>query len=62
MLPPWIIEQIRQREEESRRGDDRPALMLPLDDSFPPLMPEPHQDEDENTGVVIIDMCGPRRS
>src|SRR6478736_254024 len=31
MLPPFIIEQIRQREEEKRR-DDRPVLELPLDD------------------------------
>ena len=31
MLPPFIIEQIRQREEQKRR-DDRPMLELPLDD------------------------------
>ena len=34
MLPPFIIEQIRQREEEKRR-DNRPVLELPLDDLRP---------------------------
>lgn len=34
MLPPFIIEQIRQREEEKLR-DDRPMLELPLDDFGP---------------------------
>jgi len=29
MLEPWIIEEIRRREEERRRGD-RPQLELPL--------------------------------
>ncbi len=34
MLPPFIIEQIRQREEE-RRKDNRPVLELPIDDLEP---------------------------
>jgi len=29
MLEPWIIDEIRRREEERRRGD-RPQLELPL--------------------------------
>ncbi len=60
MLPPFIIGQIRKREEEIRRRDERPALRLPLEE-FPPMMPEPEADidEDDNRGVVIIDLCGP---
>jgi hypothetical protein len=62
MLPPFIIEQIRKREEEIRRRDDRPAIRLPLDD-IPPLLPEPEReiDGDDNRGVVIIDLCSPVR-
>lgn len=63
MLPPFIIEQIRKREEEiRRREEERPAIRLPLiKNDLPPLMPEPRVDidEDDNRGVVIIDLCGP---
>lgn len=62
MLPPFIIEQIRKREEEiRRREEERPAIRLPLDDR-PPLMPEPNReiDEDDERGVVIIDLCSPK--
>lgn len=61
MLPPFIIEQIRKREERTRREEEeRPAIRLPLDD-MPPLLPEPEADidDDENRGVVIIDLCSP---
>ena len=59
MLPPFIIEQIRQREEEERRRDDRPLLELPL-----PLREAPRRssvDDDSSRGergVVIIDLMG----
>jgi len=33
MLEPWIIDQIRRREEEERRGGDRPQLELPVPDT-----------------------------
>ena len=62
MLPPFIIEQIRKREERIRREEEeRPAIRLPLDD-IPPMMPEPETeiDDDDNRGVVIIDLCSPR--
>ncbi|NLY94382.1 MAG: hypothetical protein GXY23_10180 [Myxococcales bacterium] len=55
MLPPFIIEQIRQRERESRRSE-RPRLELPL---FPPDVvtpPSPPEKETEERGVVIIDL------
>lgn len=55
MLPPFIIEQIRRRELEEQKESERPAIRLPLDD-IPPMMPEPHEDEDDGRGVVIIDL------
>ena len=54
MLPPFIIEQIRKREEEERSEDTRPVLELPL----PPR--EPHRQSDApaetDRGVVIIEL------
>ena len=32
MLEPWIIEQIRRREEEERRRNERPQLEIPTHD------------------------------
>jgi hypothetical protein len=32
MLEPWIIEQIRRREEEERQRNDRPQLEIPAAD------------------------------
>jgi hypothetical protein len=59
MLPPFIIEQIRKREEESLRRDaDRPRLELPLDYSPQPVR-RPAGDEDEDDadrGCVILDL------
>lgn len=61
MLPPFIIEQIRQREEKERqkRQEDRPRLELPLERSNRrrPGSEQPPQDEDDkNRGVVIVDL------
>ena len=54
MLPPFIIEQIRKREEEERR--EQPALELPL-----PIPSVPREqsgrDEEPERGVVIIDLA-----
>ena len=67
MLPPFIIEQIRQREdkERERRDEDerRPRLELPLIDRRPsprrPADPGERDDEDEpNRGVLIVDLLG----
>ena len=41
MLEPWIIDEIRRREDERRRGD-RPQLELPL--------PEPEWREEDDFG------------
>jgi hypothetical protein len=57
MLPPFIIEQIRKREEEERRekkGDlPRLELPLPLPGDRPP---RGEAEEDADRGVVIIDL------
>lgn len=57
MLEPWIIEQIRRREEEERRRGERPQLEMPVE--WPEDDPE-HVGQDEpeekekDRGVVII--------
>jgi hypothetical protein len=55
MLPPFIIEQIRRREEESRRDADRPRLELPLPVPGPVRRRTENEDEGER-GVVILDL------
>lgn len=56
MLPPFIIEQIRQREERERRNAPQPVLELPL---MPPSHREPPDEPDDcERGVVIIDLLG----
>lgn len=60
MLPPFIIEQIRQREERERqrRDESRPRLELPL--APMPARPRgavPGEEEDDpDRGVVIVDL------
>ena len=58
MLPPFIIEQIRQRErEEHARRSERPRLELPLHpESLRPPEGAKKRDEREERGVVIIDL------
>jgi hypothetical protein len=61
MLPPFIIEQIRKREEEERRrhGRDQPRLELPLDVHRPAAPREEENDpEVSERGVVIVDLLG----
>lgn len=58
MLPPFIIEQIRQREEEARRKvEERPRLDLPLE-VYPPSPEQPAKEEEEQPkrGIVILDL------
>jgi len=54
MLPPFIIEQIRQREERERRNAPQPFLELPI----PPMWPRREVDDRDGSdrGVVIIDL------
>ena len=62
MLPPFIIDQIRRREEEERRriDRDRPRVELPVDAYRPAPKPSRDDEEDEkddpNRGVVILDL------
>ncbi len=54
MLPPFIIEQIRRREEQERVRDDQPRLELPL---HPPASRrKPPASEDAERGVVVIEL------
>lgn len=59
MLPPFIIEQIRQREERerARRDEQQPRLELPIPPRAPnrPASSEPN-DDDADRGVVILDL------
>jgi hypothetical protein len=60
MLEPWIINEIRRREEERRRGD-RPQLELPLPDPSWPNEGDSDGSYDQGDkapqrGVVIIGM------
>ena len=53
MLPPFIIEQIRKREEEARRQSEQPSLELPLP---PAPMVRREVNDDPERGVVIVDL------
>ena len=58
MLEPWIIDQIRRREEERRYGE-RPQLELPVPDRMPLPEDRPDDEQDEpetKRGVAIIAM------
>jgi hypothetical protein len=61
MLPPFIIDQIRRREEQERlRDEQQPRLELPVD-AFPPKpRPAAESDEEEEDaperGVIILDL------
>ena len=54
MLPPFIIEQIRKREEEARQNQ-QPHLELPLP-MHPPVRRSVPEPDDQDRGVVIIDL------
>ncbi len=60
MLPPFIIDQIRQREKRERQRHEsrRPRLELPLERlPTPPALEEPNAEDDEqDRGVVIVDL------
>ncbi|HTE55702.1 MAG TPA: hypothetical protein VK698_32830 [Kofleriaceae bacterium] len=58
MLDPWIIEEIRRREEERKRDQEAGRVELPLespryhDRGAPPPPPA----EENERGVTVIDM------
>jgi hypothetical protein len=60
MLPPFIIEQIRQREEKERERrqheDNQPRLELPVDRYPSRRPPVDHEEDDPNRGVIIREL------
>jgi hypothetical protein len=57
MLDPWIIDEIRRREEEERQHREQPVLEIPMD--LPVYHPNqggtPAPQPGEERGVVIVD-------
>ncbi len=56
MLPPYIIEQIRRREEEVRQRYEQPQIELPLPSNIPKSPKHDQNKDDDDRGVVIIDL------
>lgn len=54
MLPPFIIESIRKREEREKKREEQPRLELPL----PPPRTAVESEDDLNRGVTVIDLMG----
>lgn len=61
MLDPWIIEEIRRREEEQRRIDQRPVIEMPIHGPRPEDRGEqgkPATDDEGPRGITVIDLLG----
>lgn len=54
MLPPFIIEQIRRREDKSAHEAEQPRLELPI--VYGPPRQASVEDDDPNRGVVTLDL------
>lgn len=55
MLDPWIIEEIRRREEEEREHREQPVLEIPLEMPVYPNQGGTPVQPDVERGVVIVD-------
>ncbi|MBN9159336.1 MAG: hypothetical protein J0I07_00090 [Myxococcales bacterium] len=55
MLPPFIIEQIRKREEEDRKRYEQPQLDLPLAPPGPAKRRD-ESDESGQRGVIVVEL------
>jgi len=55
VLPPFIIDQIRRREEEERRRHEFEQPRLELPEEARPV-PEQREDDQKERGVVILDL------
>jgi len=56
MLPGFIIDQIRQREEEERAKQHVPRIELPI--PMPEGSKAPEREDEPSRGVIIIDLLG----
>lgn len=62
MLPAWIIEEIKRREGDQRRRDDRPCVELPRPRPSPSQHPshppcdDPNRDGEHDEAGVVLDM------
>jgi hypothetical protein len=54
MLPPYIIEQIRRREEEEAQPSERPVIELPIPSRRAPVRES--EPPGEQRGVIVIDL------
>jgi hypothetical protein len=52
MLPPWIIEKIRE-EEERRKRRELPQPQIHIED-VPPTVPSIKEDDDDGRVVIIV--------
>lgn len=59
MLDPWIIEEIKRREDERRREEGKSVVIeLPVEESIPSGDGEKGKVDDEvPRGVTVIDFC-----
>ena len=57
MLDPWIIEEIRRRDDERRREREACQIKLPVYDIEPVRRPDrSNEHEEPKRGVVVIDL------
>jgi len=58
MLDPWIIEEIRRREEEKRREDNVQRIRVPMErpDQRDSKTPKTPPAEEPGRGVTVIDL------
>jgi hypothetical protein len=56
MLPPFIIEQIRKREEQERQRYEQPQLEIPAVTPSPPVTKRREEADDAKRGVTIIEL------
>jgi hypothetical protein len=58
MLPPFIIEQIRRREEQERARPEQPHLEIPPEGRPMPQKPAAPAEDGSQRGVIVIDLMG----